>query len=194
MLDDQRRVWRSGKRGPGRTRDHGCHKAGDRSVSVRSGDAEPGSRSSGADLGGSSMAQARLIATAVGLAIAVVACGFIPSAYRMELFRSSWTVTALDGQPVAGPIGISFNEGGVESIVTVHSACGAVQRHIDMDSDGDGIAFWGAILPGSSCPDDTWTEVVAVLGALGDSEEWHVGDDDHITLEGPHSLALTRAT
>jgi hypothetical protein len=125
------------------------------------------------------------------MATGVSACGFVPSAYRMDLHKSAWSVTSLDGVEVTGPIAISFNDGDVDAIVTIASPCGAVQWSVDQDTDGDAIDIWGDTRPDGWCADAVRDEASAVLDSLVEVDAWRVRDDDHIILVGPSSSQPT---
>lgn len=121
--------------------------------------------------------------------LALVGCGVVPSPYRVNLYQTAWTVTALDGEPLAGTTTMSFNE---DAVVTVRSTCGSTQLGVDLDSDGDSIEFWNLAPRPSACPATELAADAAFFDALEAVETWQVDDDDHIRLIGPKEIASTR--
>jgi hypothetical protein len=136
------------------------------------------------------MSPLRMGLSAALVALMLAGCGIFPSAYRVRLDSTTWTVTALDGQTVSGAT-IAFNENDIPARVTVRTPCGVTDVSVDMDSDGDGIEF-GIAGPRALCPVAERQSDDDLLFALERVESWQVDDDDHIRFVGPQKIEATR--
>jgi META domain len=123
---------------------------------------------------------------------ALVGCGIVPSAYRVKLSNTSWTVTALDGKSLVGGPTMTFNENGVDGVVTVRTTCGSTQMGIDQDTDGDAITFWNLAPRASACSGTELAADAPFFDALEAVQTWQVDDGNHIRLIGPKEIVATR--
>ena len=126
------------------------------------------------------------------LAASLTACSLVPSAYRVDLFQSKWSVSDQAGQPVATVLALSFNENGHDGVVSVKTPCGAVDRGVDMDSDGGSISFSGQAATSGDCSNVDREATIAFLLALDGVRDWKVVDANHIVLTGTKDIGLTR--
>ena len=136
----------------------------------------------------------RLLVASALVALLVAACGLIPPPYRVDLWKTSWQVTAIDGDATDVPITMSFNENEEDGAVTIRTPCGIAHWGIGMDSDGHSIDFGGPDIATESCDAPSAAATLALVSALRSTDGWSVEDNDHITLLGEQHLSLTRDT
>ncbi len=137
--------------------------------------------------------KALLVAATTMVALLATACAIVPSAYRMDLWETSWLARELDGLPVVGRTTMTFNENGVDEVATIRTPCGTTSIGFGLDSDGDEISFADPeAIERLDCSSEQQIADDGFVAALEGVEGWSVQDDDHILLEGSRRLALTR--
>jgi hypothetical protein len=134
-----------------------------------------------------------LVATMALVVLLACGCAIVPSAYRLDLWRTAWVVTELDDAPHPGMTSISFNEEGVENQATVRTTCGTWQIDWGLDTDGDEISLGDPkTMKSLECPPEQQEADAAFFLALDGVEEWTVQDDNHIRFSGTNELSLVR--
>jgi len=129
---------------------------------------------------------------AVALLIAI-GCAIVPSAYRLDLWKTAWVVSEVDGTPLPGTTSITFNEDEVENKATVRTPCGTRQVDWDLDTDGNEISLGDArLIEQLDCTSEQQAADAAFFAALEGVEEWTVQDDNHVQFSGTKDLSLVR--
>ena len=132
------------------------------------------------------------VAVLLAVALLTTGCGFVPSAYRVDLYRTSWQVTEVDGSPTEMPVQLAFNPGGRDGTVALETPCGMVTMSVDLDSDGDGIGFFDPTASATDCSEADRAVADAVLASLQTVEDWSVDNDNRVFLKGDRQIVLER--
>jgi heat shock protein HslJ len=117
----------------------------------------------------------------------------VPTAYRLDLWKTAWVVSEVDGTPLQGPTSIAFNEDEVENKATVRTPCGTTHIDWGLDTDGDEISLGDpTLIEQLDCAPEEMEADAAFYAALERVEAWTVQDDNHIQFSGTNDLSLVR--
>ncbi len=125
------------------------------------------------------------------IALVAGACGETPFAERLDPARTSWRVAAINDKPATFPFTLAFNKDGRDGIVTLGTPCGPLELLFEWDNADDSIAIDGSHLapPCNEAAQATTADFVDALAAV---TSWEVRDSNHVALDGPWRVELTR--